>query len=56
MPPQLLTLDEAAKVLRISRRSVQRLVEACKLPRCAVGRRTLFRVSDIERLINKSTR
>lgn len=44
----LLTLDEVAAVLRVSKTSVYRLVERRELPFCRVGRSLRFTREDIE--------
>lgn len=43
----LLTLDEAAAALRISRRTLARLTAAGRLPVVRQGRRTLVHVEDL---------
>jgi excisionase family DNA binding protein len=45
---RLLTLDEAAAALRISVRTVHRLVASGQLRPTKIGRRTLFRESEVE--------
>lgn len=47
-PPPLLTIDEVAAVLRVSKTSVYRLVDRRKLPFCRVGRGLRFRREDLE--------
>ena len=44
----LLTIDEVAAVLRVSKTSVYRLVERRELPFCRVGRSLRFTHDDIE--------
>lgn len=44
----LLTIDEVAKFLRISKTSVYRLVERRELPFCRVGRTLRFTRKDLE--------
>ena len=46
--PALLTIDEVAEFLRISKTSVYRLVERRDLPFCRVGRTLRFRREDLE--------
>ena len=47
----LLSLDEVAKVLRISESGVYRLVRSGELPRVKVGNRTLFQPRDVRAFI-----
>jgi excisionase family DNA binding protein len=52
-----LTFDETAEALRISPRTLARIVASGKLLGARVGgRRLLFRVSDIERYAERSLR
>jgi len=46
--PPLLTLEEVAAFLRVSKTSVYRLVERRELPFCRVGRNLRFRPKDLE--------
>lgn len=47
----LLTLDEAAEQLRVSRRTVERLIRARHLNPVRIGGRTLIRRCDLEAYI-----
>lgn len=53
-----LTLPEAAKFVRVSTRTLQRLISLGEGPRCArVGqRRLIFRVRDLQRWIDQRAR
>jgi excisionase family DNA binding protein len=46
--PSLLTLEEVAGFLRVSKTSVYRLVERRELPFCRVGRTLRFSRTDLE--------
>lgn len=46
--PSLLTIEEVAEILRVSKTSVYRLVERCELPFCRVGRTLRFTRKDLE--------
>lgn len=52
-PPRLLTAKEAAAVLRISERHLGNLVAAGRLPRVKLGRRVLYRWSQLEAALVK---
>jgi excisionase family DNA binding protein len=54
-PIELLTLAEAAETLRISPRTLQRLI-GTGLPTVRIGRRTLIRLDDLQRLVTRSLR
>lgn len=45
---QLLTLDEVAKVLRVSVRTVQRLIASGQIRPVHIGRRTLVTEKEVE--------
>jgi excisionase family DNA binding protein len=45
--PALLSIEETSKLLRVSDRSVQRLIKAGKLKRVKIGHRVLVKESDI---------
>jgi len=49
-----LTLSEAAETLRLSPRSLQRLISGGALPTVRIGRRTLIDVEDLRRLVGRS--
>lgn len=51
MTPQLLTLDEAADVLRCSRSTVERRLRAGSLPAVRHGRRVLVDESDLRAFV-----
>ncbi len=55
--PRLLTSDEVAGVLRITRRRVAQLAKAGALPAIRIGRRGdyRFRIDDVERLLRGET-
>lgn len=46
--PALLTIEEVARILRISKTSAYRLVERRELPFCRVGRSLRFSREDLE--------
>lgn len=46
--PSLLTLDDVATLLRVSKTTVYRLVERRELPFCRVGRSLRFTAQDID--------
>jgi len=46
--PSLLTIEEVAECLRVSKTSVYRLVERRELPFCRVGRTLRFSRKDLE--------
>ena len=46
--PSLLTIEEVAEILRLSKTSVYRLVERRELPFCRVGRNLRFTRKDLE--------
>jgi excisionase family DNA binding protein len=48
LPPPLLSVDDAAAFLRVSRRQVYRLVESGQLRPLRVGTRLRFRLRDLE--------
>ncbi|MVM35411.1 helix-turn-helix domain-containing protein [Spirosoma sp. HMF4905] len=50
---EFLTVDESAKLIRISRRSLYRLNERGELPFVKLNRRTVIRRSDIDRLFDR---
>lgn len=53
---KLLTLDEAADAMRVSVRTVHRLVASGQLRPTRIGRRTLFRESEIEAYLSAAYR
>jgi excisionase family DNA binding protein len=52
----LLSLEEACEALNVSRQLIYRLVASGQLPIVKLGDRTLFRPSDLNHLITRSTR
>ncbi|GAB3719797.1 helix-turn-helix domain-containing protein [Spirosoma flavus] len=50
---EFLTVDESAKLIRISRRSLYRLNERGELPFVKLNRRTVIRRADIDRLFEQ---
>jgi len=50
---EFLTVDESARLIRISRRSLYRLNERGELPFVKLNRRTVIRRSDIDRLFDR---
>ncbi|GAB4020260.1 helix-turn-helix domain-containing protein [Spirosoma migulaei] len=50
---EFLTVNESAKLIRISRRSLYRLNERGELPFVKLNRRTVIRRSDIDRLFDR---
>ena len=54
MDKQLLTIAELMEYLSISRTTVFKLMKAKRLKYAKVGRRVLFRKSDIDEFIQKS--
>jgi len=53
-PIELLTLPEAADALRLSRRTLQRLISTGELPTVRIGHRTLIRAEDLRSLVARS--
>ncbi|GAA5158255.1 hypothetical protein GCM10023321_37800 [Pseudonocardia eucalypti] len=53
--PQLLTIDEACRHLRISRWLLYRLIQQRKLTTVQIGRRRLIPADAIARFINSQT-
>ncbi|MDA0856016.1 MAG: helix-turn-helix domain-containing protein [Proteobacteria bacterium] len=50
----LMTIEEAASALRLSRNTINNWLSMGKLARAKVGRKTFLRRSDIEALLNKA--
>ncbi|GAB3991875.1 helix-turn-helix domain-containing protein [Spirosoma daeguense] len=50
---EFLTIDESAKLIRISRRSLYRLNERGEIPFVKLNRRTVIRRADIDRLFDR---
>jgi len=48
----LLTVADVARTLRISRRTVYRLIDTGKLPRIYIGRSPRFRPTDLDALVD----
>ncbi len=48
--PLLVTLTDAAHMLALSRRTLDRMVYSGRLPSVTIGRRRLIRVADLSRL------
>jgi excisionase family DNA binding protein len=46
-PPLYIDLDEAARLLCVSRRTVERLIADGDLPHVKIGRRTLVRAAEL---------
>lgn len=46
-PPQLLTADEIASILRTTRAAVYAMVARHQIPVTRIGRRVLFRADDL---------
>ncbi|MFP3880932.1 MAG: helix-turn-helix domain-containing protein [Actinomycetota bacterium] len=55
LPRLAYTVNEAAEVLRCSRGHIYRLIERGHLDRVKIGRRTLIRASEIERILTEGT-
>ncbi len=55
VPKGLLTVDEAAQRLGVSKYSLRRWVSRRRIPYVKIGRRTLFNPNDLETLIKDST-
>ena len=53
--PELLTVVETAKALRISQGTVRAWVLARKIPYVKLGSRVLFKQTDIDAFISRST-
>jgi excisionase family DNA binding protein len=49
--PEVLTVDEAAKVLRISRQSAYQAVRAGEIPTVRIGRRLLVPRAQLEQML-----
>jgi excisionase family DNA binding protein len=52
---EFLTVEESAKLVRISRRTLYRLIERGELPVTKLSRRTVIRRADIEKLFEPPT-
>jgi excisionase family DNA binding protein len=55
MPGALLTVDEAAQRLRVSKYTLRGWVSQRRIPYVKIGRRTLFNPTDLDNLIKAST-
>lgn len=55
MPDKLLTTEEAAEILRVSRFTVKLWRQKKMLPFTRIGRRVFHRLSDIEKVIEEKT-
>jgi excisionase family DNA binding protein len=51
----LLTVDEAASYLRVSRRQIYKLVSGGELRTVRVGERLRFRPADVDRYLDRQT-
>jgi len=49
------SINEAAEVMRVSRRTVERLIESGKIKRTKIGRRTVIRETELERYMDRAT-
>jgi excisionase family DNA binding protein len=47
LPPEFMTIDEAAEYWRCSRRKVERKLRDAKIPKFKDGHRTLLRIRDV---------
>ena len=56
MEPYLASIPEAQRALGIGRTTAYRLIDAGKLERVKIGRRTLIRVSSIKALAGEGQR
>ena len=56
MEPYLASIPEAQRALGIGRTTAYRLIDAGKLERVKIGRRTLLRVSSIKALAGEGQR
>jgi excisionase family DNA binding protein len=55
MPGALLTVDEAAQRLAVSKYTLRGWVSQRRIPYVKIGRRTLFNPTDLDNLIKSST-
>jgi len=51
----LLTVNEVAKILRVSNMTVYRLVKSKQLPAIRVGKNYRIKENDVERYLNKGS-
>jgi excisionase family DNA binding protein len=54
--PLAVGLEEAAAMLAISGRTLRKMASDGRIPSVKLGRRLLFRVRDLEQLLNRSLR
>lgn len=55
MSSMLLTVNEVAKILRVSNMTVYRLVKSKQLPAIRVGKNYRIKENDVERYLNKGS-
>lgn len=55
-PDDLLTVPEVAERLRVSRRTVERLIAAGRIRPTRIGARTLVRVREVEAFVAAASR
>jgi excisionase family DNA binding protein len=54
--PQLLTKKETASLLRVSMRTVERMVQAGELPVVRIRNSPRYRLADVSRIVREGTR
>ena len=50
-PPLAVPIDQAAALVNLSRAKLYRLVKSGDIPKVKIGRRTLIRIKDLERIL-----
>ncbi len=50
-PPLAVPIDQAAVLINLSRAKLYRLVKSGDIPKVKIGRRTLIRIKDLERVL-----
>ena len=50
-PPLAVPIDQAAVLINLSRANIYRLVKSGDIPKVKIGRRTLIRIKDLERVL-----
>lgn len=51
---KLLTIDEASEILRVSRRTMERYIVDCQIPKYKISGKVLIEEREIEKLLKRS--